>query len=268
MNFWASLLAMAVVAYGLLTSWAYFSSDRLIFHPEYGAVTQPKAAIKIPVPGSEPLTAVYLPNPTAQHTIWFFHGNAESLGDVEPWLREMHANGYAVFAVEYPGYGLSPGKPTEDSIYAANEVALVYLQQQLGVPNERIILLGRSLGGGPAVELAAHHAVAGLVLQSTFTTAFRVMTRWPIVPFDKFDNIGKLPLIRCPVLVMHGGDDRVVPFHHGESLFQAVKGPKEKFWIKLAGHNDFLQWAGPEYWVVLHQFTDHLDQVVRPKSVG
>ena len=258
MKFGLALLAISLVAYVLLTGWAYLFSDRLLFHPTHGSFQDPEGSIRIPRDGAGELVAVYLPNAAAKYTVWFFHGNAENLGDVEPWLHELHDQGYAVFAVEYPGYGIGPGEVSESAIYAANTAALAYLHHQLGVPSESIIAYGRSLGGGPAVELATHTFLAGLVLQSTFTSAYRVMTRWPIVPFDKFENLRKLPRVKCPVLVMHGGDDRIVPFHHGESLYRAATGPKQNFWIKLAGHNAFLEWAGPEHWVVLQKFADSL----------
>ncbi len=258
MKFWLALLALSFLGYVLLTAWAYFYSDRLLFHPMHGSMDEPEGSIRIPWEGDGDLVALYLPNAAAKYTIWFFHGNAENLGDVEPWLREIRDQGYAVFTVEYPGYGISPGQVSEAAIYAANIAALAYLSNELNVPSEHIIAYGRSLGGGPAVELATRAPLAGLVLQSTFTSAYRVMTRWPIVPFDKFENSKKLPLVKCPVLVMHGGDDRIVSFHHGESLYRNVSGPKHNFWIKLAGHNDFLEWAGPEHWVVLQKFTDSL----------
>jgi|UniRef100_UPI004049B444 abhydrolase domain-containing protein 17 len=258
MKFWLALWALSIVSYVLLTGWAYFFSDRLLFHPTHGPFHEPKGSIRIPREGGEELVALYLPNATAKYTIWFFHGNAENLGDIEPWLHELHDQGYAVFAVEYPGYGISPGQVSEAGIYMANMAALDYLKNQLGVSGDSIIAYGRSLGGGPAVELATRAPLAGLVLQSTFTSAYRVMTRWRLVPFDKFENILKLPRVKCPLLVMHGGDDRVVPFHHGESLYQTATGPKQNFWIKLAGHNDFLEWAGPEHWVVLRKFADSL----------
>lgn len=258
MKFWLALMALSLVGYVLLTGWAYFFSDRLLFHPTHGSYHDPEGSIRIPLDTGGSLVAVFLPNVAAKYTIWFFHGNAENLGDVEPWLHELHDQGYAVFAVEYPGYGLSPGQVSEAAIYSASNDALAYLHKQLGVPSEHIIAYGRSLGGGPAVDLTANEPLAGLVLQSAFTSAYRVMTRWPIVPFDKFENIRKLPQVKCPVLVMHGGDDRIVPFHHGESLYNAVIGPKQNFWIELAGHNDFLDGAGPEHWVVLKKFADSL----------
>ena len=106
-----------------------------------------------------------------------------------------------------------------------------YLTQQLRVPAKQIILYGRSVGGGPAIDLASRQKVGGLVVESSFVSAFWVLTRIPILPFDKFVNIDKIRKVRSPVLVIHGKADEVVHFWHGEQLFAAAKQPKLNFWV-------------------------------------
>lgn len=188
-----------------------------------------------------------------------FTAIAETLGDLETRMLDFQRNGYAVFAVEYPGYGLNKGTPTETGIYATTKIALKYAQETLGVSPKSIIAYGRSLGGGPAVALAAQESIGGLISESAFTIAFRVVTRVRLLPFDKFDNLGKISTVKCPVLVIHGEDGRIVPLAHGKSLYEAIPNRKQKLWVKFAGHNDLLDWAGPSYWESLSEFTQGLD---------
>lgn len=254
MRFWLLILCVMLGMYGALAAYAALFSDRLLFHPVLGSFREPQGMLKLPDGHGGTVAALFLPNPSAKHVMWFFHGNAEDLGDIEPYLHEIQRHGFAVFAVEYPGYGYCSGQPSEAAIYAATKVGLEYLQKEQGITPERIIAFGRSLGGGPAVELASRRRLAGLILQSTFTSAFRVVTHWRILPFDRFDNLRKMPRVTCPVLVMHGREDQVVPFNHGERLFAAAPGPKQKLWVNLAGHNDFVRVAGPKLWWALDEF--------------
>ena len=251
--------AIVLCSYGLLAAYAYFFSDRALFFPDYGSLRKPVGFLEIPDRNVGKLAALHLPNSEAKYTIWYFHGNAETLGDIETRMLDFQRIGFAVFAVEYPGYGLNRGKPTEAGIYETTEIAFKYAQKTLGVRPERVIAYGRSLGGGPAVELAANEPIGGLILESAFTSAFRVVTGVRLLPFDKFDNLGKISGVQCPVLVIHGEDDRIIPFSHGETLYEAIPHRKQKLWIKFAGHNDLLDWAGLSYGEALSEFTRSLD---------
>jgi len=252
------ILAGLFLVYAIVTVIAYFYSRSVIFQPGYASRSAPEGVLRIPQPDGGTLAAIYLPNPAAKQTLWFFHGNAESLGDLEPFLQTVRQQGYAVFAFDYPGYGVSSGSPSEGSIDEATALAARYLHATLGVPPGRVIVYGRSLGGGPAVELATREPVAGLVLQSAFTSVYRVMTQRRLLPFDFFENERKLPHVACPVLVMHGRLDGVVPFSHGPALLAAAPGRKSAFWVDDAGHNNFVPAAGPRFWAELKNFTDSL----------
>ncbi|MFA5057941.1 MAG: alpha/beta hydrolase, partial [Opitutaceae bacterium] len=173
-------------------------------------------------------------------------------GQVEPFLRELRDRlGVSVVAWDYRGYGRSGGRPGEPAVLRDAHTVLAYVTGALGVPPEHIILYGRSLGGGPAVELAASRRVGGLVLHSAFTSAFRVMTHVRLLPFDKFIVLEKLPRVTCPVLVIQGTADEVIPFRHGLQLYAAAPEPKRHLWIEGAGHNDLIETAGGEYWQAL-----------------
>ncbi len=209
-------------------------------------------------PGGQRIAARYLENPAATYTILHSHGNAEDLSLIRSMLQQLRDSGFAVFAYDYRGYGLSEGRPSERASYEDIDTAYEYLTREARVPPDRIIAYGRSVGSGPAVELASQRPVGGLVLESAFVTAFRVLTRVPLLPFDKFRNIDKIQRVRCPVLVMHGMADAIVPFSHGLALFRAAPEPKRFLWVEDAGHNDFLLVAGPRQTRALREFAELL----------
>src|SRR5690606_40899853 len=134
-----------------------------------------------------------------------------------------------------------------DGVLLDQDAAFAHLTGALGFPPGRIIAWGRSIGGGPATALAAREPLAGLVLESTFISAFRVVTRWPMLPRDRFRNLALLRAVRCPVLVIHGRRDAIVPFYHGRALYRAAPEPKRYLWVDGAGHNDVWHVAGEGY---------------------
>ena len=135
-----------------------------------------------------------------------------------------------------------------------------YLTQQRHIPPQRIIAYGFSLGGAPTTYLAAHRPVAGVVLESTFTTTFRVVTEVPLLPFDKFYSIDNLKHVHCPVLVMHGTDDHTIPFSHGVALYHAAPGVKRCLWVQHADHGNVPELAGNRYTQAIKEFTRLLDK--------
>jgi len=162
-------------------------------------------------------------------------------------LERIRAAGFAVFAYDYQGYGTSEGRPSERHAYEDELAAYNFLLQSMHVPGSRIIALGRSVGSGPACDLASRHPVAGLILESAFTSAFRVMIRVRLLPFDKFDNIRKIKAVHCPVLVIHGTADSVIKISMGKQLFAAATEPKQALWIVGANHNDVAFVGGTRY---------------------
>jgi fermentation-respiration switch protein FrsA (DUF1100 family) len=240
-----------------LVLFAGFRADSLIYQPPRPSTYSTlDGLVRLRAQDGTSLAALWLPNPTAKHTIVYFHGNGCDLGQEEPFLRELQQHGFAVLAWDYRGYGLSGGRPSEQRLYDDTRVVLSYLQTVCNVPLKQIVAYGRSLGGGPAVELAAREPIGGLILEGAFTSAFRVFTRWRIIPFDQFSNESKLSQVTCPVLVMHGTDDRVIPFSHGETLFAAAPNPKTFFKGDKAGHYAVPMVGGEKFWQVLTAFAD------------
>jgi len=234
------LVRSVIFVYASLCIYGYFFTDWMIFKPQPSTYQDTKDILKLTAADGVQISAVYLPNPKATYTILYSHGNAEDLGDMLPMLRELQKLGFAVFAYDYRGYGTSGGTPSESNAYRDIDTAYDYLTTKLNVPTQKIIVYGRSVGGGPTVDLASRKSVAGLIVESTFTKAFLVVTRIPIVPFDKFGNIDKIKRVRCPVLVIHGTGDSVIPFSHGQQLFAAANEPKRFLWVEGADHNEDL----------------------------
>jgi len=261
---WLLIPAGALAAaYLLLALYGCAGADRLIFQPPPASYPAGGDILRIAAADGLPLAARWYPRAGAQCTVLFFHGNAEDLGDVDPLMRALRDRlDVSVLAWDYRGYGRTDGKPGETNALRDARAVFAYATGPLGVPRNRVILFGRSLGGGPAIDLAADGGCGGLVIQSAFTSAFRVMTRVRVLPFDRFANIEKMPRVTCPVLVIHGTADEVIPFRHGEQLLAAAGGRKRRLWVYGAGHNDLVEVAGESYWSALREFVSTVEAPV------
>jgi uncharacterized protein len=172
------------------------------------------------------------------------HGNGNNLSSmsdcVDRWREQL---GRAVLVYDYPGYGKSTGRPSEAGCYAAGEAALQWLTEDQHVPVSEIILVGESLGGAIAVELAIRHPVRLLVLHSAFTSFPDVaQADVPWYPsrylvHNQMRNIEKIRNVHAPVLMTHGTADRTVPFSQGERLFAAANEPKQFIRMEGEGHH-------------------------------
>lgn len=251
--------AVLAVCYALLCLGARWVSNKLLFPappPTYGEKLP--GLLTIPGEVGQRFAAVYRPNPTAKHLLLYFHGNGEDLGSAMGQIEERVRHGFAVLAVDYPGYGLTGGTPSESGFYASAEAACRYATGPLGWPKERIIANGFSLGGAAAVWLASHETVGGLILQSTFTGAYRVMTGSPVVLGERMPSLARMKRVRCPVLVIHGFEDGVIAWAHGRQLYAAAPEPKRCLWVPSAGHNNLPDVAGERYWSAMTGFAADL----------
>jgi abhydrolase domain-containing protein 17 len=252
---WAVLLAYAtVVVVALLLA------ERVIFQPpppSYGTAGLP--VIRVPVDGTDSVAVLHLSDAGARYTILFSHGNAEDLGHLQPVLAELRRAGAAVIAYDYRGYGLSSqARPGVRSATEDLEAVYDWAVGQ-GIDPATIVLHGRSVGSGPTMELAARREVAGVILESAFTSAYRVVTRVRLLPFDPFPNIVRIRSVHRPVLVIHGTRDEVIPFGHGRLLHEAAPGPSRFFPVEGAGHNDLMYVAGDGYRRTIASFLLTLD---------
>ncbi len=256
-----SLLLMAGSLYLFFLFYLWFFGDSLVYYPPPSSYRDGERILKIPSRDGVRISAIYLPNPAARYTLLFTHGNAEDMGHNLEFLERMQGAGFAVFAWDYRGYGTSEGRPSEDALYQDSEVAFEYLTNTLKVPVDRVIPLGRSLGGAAASHIASNRPVAALILESSFTSGQKMLAPVRIFPFDRYMNLERLRNVHCPVLVIHGTADTTIPFHHGEALFAAANHPKQSWWVSGAGHNDLYYVAGPAYEKQLKEFAAWVEQL-------
>ncbi|WP_067697543.1 alpha/beta hydrolase [Nocardia jejuensis] len=190
--------------------------------------------------------------------ILFAHGNGGNLGDRSPVLAMLSAVGFDVLVFDYRGYGRSSGRPSEKGTYLDARAARAALLAQPGIDPNRVVYLGKSLGGGVMLELASVYPPAALVLMSTFTglrdAAGAVYPYLPraFVP-DAYPSLGRIRSLRCPVLIMHGDADELLPVRMGYELYAAAPEPK-KLIIYPGGHHndlvDFREWPATFFaWV-------------------
>lgn len=198
----------------------------------------------------------------ADRTILYSHGNAEDLGLILPLLDRMAEACVAdVFAYEYPGYGLSEGASSEENCYLAIDAAYSFLVHDLQVDPRRIVAFGRSIGSGPTVDLVSRHPeIRGMVLQSPIESGMAIFGNVATsigYNLDIFRNYEKIDSVECPVLVMHGTEDQVVPWQNGKAIYKACGNhAAEPLWIPGAGHNNMPEQACLQR---VREFLDQLD---------
>jgi uncharacterized protein len=193
-------------------------------------------------------------NPDAP-AVLYLHGARWNLTGHVRRMEQLRQMGYAVFAIDYRGFGKSDGElPSEQMAYEDARAAWAWMARQQPDPARRLIM-GHSLGGAIAIDLAAGMAdgppqARGLIVESSFTTladaALALTFSWVptnLILSQKFDSLEKIKAVTMPVLMVHGTSDRLVPSRFSESLFQAAKAPKKLLLIENASHNNSM-WVG------------------------
>ncbi len=203
----------------------------------------------------------FLPAPGSRFTVLFAHGNAGNISHRLDRARLLQSRLQAdVFLFDYRGYGRSEGGPDEEGTYRDARAAYRYLVEQRGLPAERLLLLGESLGSAVVLDLALVRPCRALILESPFTSvpdmAKAVFPFLPVASIlrTRYDNLAKVGRLRVPLLVLHGDRDSVVPFEQGRRVFEAAPEPKRFFRIAGADHNDTYVTGGEAYWRALTSF--------------
>ncbi len=196
----------------------------------------------------------WIPCKRARGTILYCHGNSGNITNRIGVYRYMQRLKVNVLAFDYRGYGRSEGKPSEDGLYEDARTAHDYLTDTIDEDARRIVAFGHSLGGAVAIDLACQRPLAGLIAQSTFTSAREMArVRFPTVPMhwvasNHFRSLEKITTLEgLPKLVIHGTGDETIPYELGERLFDAAAGPKEWYSVPRAGHNDVYRFGGFRY---------------------
>ena len=234
---------------------AYFAIGRMVF-PRRRSYSTLDGLVKLSVSDNVEVAMLYLSNPQAKYTVLFNHGNYEDLGTLDDFLEEYRRNGFAVLAWDYRGYGLSGGRPTEANVIADAREVFDFMTDELGIDPQRIIVHGRSVGCGPACDLASTIDCGGLIVESGFMSVFSTRLPWVGLWGDQFVNLDKIAEVKCPKLFIHGKLDRTVRFNHALRMYEKAKEPKSYLWLENAGHNDILWQAEDEFWQAIVDFSE------------
>jgi fermentation-respiration switch protein FrsA (DUF1100 family) len=257
-----AVLIFAYVGFGALF---YFQQDQMTFPApsQYAKATPSDAGIAfedlhIPVNGAEQVHAWWIPasQPTDK-VLLMFHGNGyvlEQAAAPEGEVKSLHHLGPNLLLVDYRGYGSSsPGTPNETRVYEDARAALDYLLNQRHVSIHDVIFMGRSIGTGPATQLAVEHTDAGgLILESPFTSvpeaakAIWYLRAFPLSLFvhNRFDNLSKIGSVHVPVFITVGTEDTLTPPEMAKALFQDANQPKELYLVPGADHNGIVGIGG------------------------
>lgn len=223
----------------------FMTSDRMNLHGWYCAPHRNVGDRLAPVP--------------ADMVLLWFHGNAGNLSHRYDMIHTLMKIPVNIFIIDYRGYGKSKGEPSEEGLYADARAAWDYLTNERGIPPERVIIFGKSLGGVAAIDLASKVEASGLIVQSSFTSASEMAALiLPIYPrfflHTKMDSKRKIANVGCPKLFIHSRADEVVPYELGRRLFEAAPEPKQFYEVESAPHNSTYKVGGEKYLEALRNF--------------
>ena len=219
--------------------------ENLIFFPDRLMPPTPPGVLDrfITTADGVRIHAWYVAPPGATATLLWSHGNGGNIGNRTEILLALAARRLAVLAYDYRGYGRSEGAPDEAGVYRDAEAAYDELRAS-GVPAERIIAFGESLGGAVSIRLATERPCAGVAVVATFTSLRDVArVHYGLAGAaigSRFDSLGRLGRLRVPLFVAHGDQDEIVPYELGERVFAAAPEPKRFLRVHGATHNDVL----------------------------
>ncbi len=248
--------AGATLLIGALTmGWLETHEDELVFEGarsrEHLLPVLPVDAQRVEVSGASgtPLAAlVFRADKGTDNGFWVLqlHGNADSA--FSRWQvghsEALRRRGFSVLDIDYRGFGRTAGKPSEAGMYEDSEAGYQDILRR-GVPPNRIILLGHSLGSGPAVQLATRHPAAALVLFAAFTSIpDAAADRYPYLPVRlavavQFNSLARIGEVHMPVVIAHSRSDTVIPYSHALKLFAAANEPKHLITFDNAANDGF-----------------------------
>ena len=232
------IAALAAVGYVLAAAYLYFFQEKFVYVPSTRIKATPAAVgmyyeeVALVASDGVRLAGWYLPLADARGTVLFCHGNAGNISHLLAVAEDAHRLGLGILLFDYRGYGQSEGTLSEEGTYRDAAAAWDYLVSEAGVPSERIVVIGRSLGGPIAARLARDKTPAALFLEATFTSIPKLgQELYPIFPVGllaryEYPTLEYLKQVQCPVLVSHSRDDELIVFAHGQRLYEAASQPK------------------------------------------
>lgn len=267
MRMLSNFLIILLAAYLFLVLLVYWVQSHLVYFPDKqlsntpGALGLEYTSTSIPTSDGETLHGWWVPVADAKGTVLLFHGNAGNISHRINYLTMFSKLGYNTLLLDYRGYGQSSGKPSESGTYLDAQAAWRYLTETKGIAPERIVLFGESLGGAIAAWLAVKEKPGLLVLASAFTSVPELAAEfYPFLPVRwisqfNYNTLKTLQAVHCPVFIAHSPQDDIVPFHHGQRLFQAAHEPKQ--FLELEGsHNTGFIFMQPVWKKALGIFMD------------
>lgn len=261
------LLAAAILGGLVLKGVVSAAESKLVFFPDQGEEENPASlgipysSIRIDTEDGERLVAWQLEPERPMADIVYFHGNGGNLSLWLPVLAALHRRDLRVLAVDYRGYGLSTGAPSEQGLYRDAEAVVRHVARtrprHTGLP---LVFWGRSLGGPVAASATAAVLPDGLILESTFASKAAVVRSHPVLRLlnllsnYRFDTAGMLATFGRPVLVVHGDRDSIIPYTLGRELYERLGAPKQFVTVAGGDHNDFFDAARDPYWSPILRF--------------
>lgn len=248
---WWRVIRLPLIAYLLLLLMMIWFENSLIYVPtRYPAGNWQPADLKFEdadftAADDTRLHGWYAAADDPQAVILFCHGNAGNVTHRDDVLRTLPQYADAsVLVFDYRGYGKSEGVPTEAGVLADARAARAWLAQRASVAEKEIVLMGESLGGAVAVNLAAQDGARGLILENTFTSLPDVAAHhYPWLPArwlmrGRLDALANIRRYQGPLLMLHGDADTIIPYSLGKRLFEAANEPKQFVTFRGADHND------------------------------
>jgi alpha-beta hydrolase superfamily lysophospholipase len=185
--------------------------------------------------------AWWFPGQSGSPVLAVYHGNGELIEDWWELATRWQKMGHCVLLTEYPGYGGVPGPPNRDGMLAHARAALDAIREEARGP---IIAIGVSLGSGVATTLATEGRFAGVILVAPYTS-LGAMARRRLAPGflvrDRFDNVSNLRQMKIPVLLVHGGEDKLIPPSMSRELHKAATGPADLLILEGTGHSGVIE---------------------------
>jgi fermentation-respiration switch protein FrsA (DUF1100 family) len=209
---------------------------------------------------NERLHGWYVPAADSKGVLLFFHGNAGNISHRLDSIKIFHELGLDTLIIDYRGYGQSTGKTTEQGTYLDAQAAWDHLINARGIPADRIIVFGRSLGGAVGAWLGVQNTPAAVIIESSFSSGVDMARRvYPFLPVRlitrlQYPVVDYASRLNCPVLVIHSRDDEIIPFTMGEAIYVAVKQHKKFLELRGDHNNGFLISQG-DYIAGLNDFT-------------
>jgi hypothetical protein len=195
-------------------------------------------------------------NPESPYWMLYSHGSSGDLGQLDTHVEAHRRFGFNVIIYDYPGVGLSTGPVSEQGCYETIDAVYQFLHNEQKVPQNRILLYGRSIGSGPTLYLAQKEDVGGVVLVSPFTSALGVAFLTSIFPFEIFPNDRRIGSARSSMLILHGHQDENIPVHDATKLHRLAPSGTQLQLIDGFGHTDIHR--APGYWQAINEFVNGL----------